>query len=405
MDAHGPPVYRAPQYAIDPPRTGAFAGVHARWLPLCVLAGWLVVTGADLLASEVFGVTLSGEAYGILIYAVVVAWVWVTVVRRGGVNLAVMLRWPRLGTYWFVVAGLLLLQFIFSLAAILLTELVFPGLSESVDDVGQGNLVLAALGLVVLPPLVEELVFRGVLIERFTVKWRVGVAVLVSSVLFGVLHVDPVGAGMFGVVTGLLYLRTGSLWPGILIHAGNNLVALIAIQLSDPSAVEPPPPTVAETLVAAGGLLAVSVPFLAWFIVRTWPTRRTPTPYQRHELEHGLPSRSIAGVEWSGTPGLLTLRVTGTDATLTDTSGGELAVLPLRRVAAVYPSASPSGQQVVVLLLDGSWTTLRRPPGAVRPTLDLALTLRERAALGGVQEPRVRRLQPPRSVQGPVVRP
>ena len=48
------------------------------------------------------------------------------------------------------------------------------------------------------------------------------VAIVVSSVAFGILHVDPVGAGVFGAMTALLYLRTGSLWPAIGAHWGWN---------------------------------------------------------------------------------------------------------------------------------------------------------------------------------------
>ena len=79
-----------------------------------------------------------------------------------------------------------------------------------------------------LPPLVEEIIFRGFLLERWSVKWRVGVAVIVQAVAFGILHVDPVGAGVFGVVMALMYLRSGSLWSRSM-HAINNGTVLLAV--------------------------------------------------------------------------------------------------------------------------------------------------------------------------------
>ncbi len=193
--------------AINPtrPRAGAFSRLHTRWLVVWALVGALLVIGL-MDGAEALGFTVSDELVGVLLYLPIIAWVWLIVVRRNGVRLGAMLRWPRLGTYWFVVAGMLLAQFVFSLAAILVTGLVAPWMDDSLAGVGQGNLILATIGLVVLPPLVEEVVFRGVLLERFSVKWRVGVAVILSAVLFGILHADPVGAGMFGVITGLLYL-------------------------------------------------------------------------------------------------------------------------------------------------------------------------------------------------------
>ena len=86
----------------------------------------------------------SEELLGALLYLPIVAWIGFAVVRRGGVRLGALLRWPSLGTYWFVVAGMLVVQFVFSLAAITLTELVAPWMDDSLAGVGQGNLVVAA---------------------------------------------------------------------------------------------------------------------------------------------------------------------------------------------------------------------------------------------------------------------
>ena len=54
-------------------------------------------------------------------------------------------------------------------------------------------------------------------------------------------------------------------------------------------------------------------------------------------------------------------------------------MLPLERVRAVYPSNVPGGSQVVILLNDGSWTTMQVPPGEPKVNRALALTLSERA--------------------------
>jgi membrane protease YdiL (CAAX protease family) len=379
-DVIAPGAHGAPGAPVGPPgpRTGAFADVRARWLLVWAVVGVGLLTGAATMVGEVLGAGVPEDLLGILLYLPIIAWVALMVVGRAGVDLGAMLRWPALGTYWFVVAGLLVAQFLFSLAAILVTTLLFPGLGDSLEGVGQGNVALAFLSLVVLPPLVEEVVFRGVLLERFTVKWRLGVAILLSAVLFGALHVDPVGAGMFGVITGLLYLRTGSLWPGILIHAVNNLVALVATWLGQPDA-DVPTPDAGETLVAAAGLLAISLPLLVWFIARTWPSRSTPTPYQRHEWQVGLPARRIRPVRWSAAPGPLDAVITSSRAVLSDAGGTPVAVLPLDRVQAAYASAVPGGQQVVILLRDGTWTTLHVPGDAPKPTARLALTVHERA--------------------------
>ena len=275
--------------ALAAPRTGAFGALHTRWLLLWAGAGAVLISAVFAALGEL-GTPASDELLSALLYLPVIAWIWFMVVRRGGVRLRRHAALAALGTYWFVVAGILVVQFMFSLAAITLTELVAPWMDDSLAGVGQGNLLLALIGIVILPPLVEEITFRGILLERFAVKWRVGVAVIVSAVFFGILHADPIGAGMFGVVTGLLYLRTGSLWPGIIIHFVNNLVAVIAIRVAGSEAATQTP-TLSESLTSAGLFLVLSLPFLVWFIWTHWPARGSLTPYQRYEIQAGLPPR------------------------------------------------------------------------------------------------------------------
>ena len=361
------------------PRTGAFGALRTRWLLLWAGAGAVLISVVFAALGEL-GTPASDELLSALLYLPVIAWIWFMVVRRGGVRLGAMLRWPALGSYWFVVAGILVVQFMFSLAAITLTELVAPWMDDSLAGVGQGNLLLALIGIVILPPIVEEITFRGILLERFVVKWRVGVAVIVSAVFFGILHADPVGAGMFGVVTGLLYLRTGSLWPGIIIHLVNNFVALLAIRIVSPEAAEQTA-TLSESLMSAGVFLLLSLPFLIWFIWTHWPSRASLTPYQRFEMQSGLPSRTFRSVAWSGAAAPVQVEATSTHVVVSDSSASPVAVLPLERVNMVYPSTVPGGSQVVILLKDGSWTTMQVPPGEPGANRTLALTLSERAQL------------------------
>jgi membrane protease YdiL (CAAX protease family) len=372
-------VSRASSSGPPAPRTGAFGALHTRWLLVWAGAGAVVVSVVFGALGKLEDPSFS-ELLSALLYLPVVAWIWFMVVRRGGVRLGAVMRWPALGSYWFVVAGLLVVQFVFSLAAITLTELVAPWMDDSLAGVGQGSLLLALIGIVILPPLVEEIVFRGVLLERFAVKWRVGVAVIVSAVFFGILHADPVGAGMFGVVTGLLYLRTGSLWPGIIIHFLNNLVALLAIRIVSPEAATQTA-TLSESLMTAGLFLLLSLPFLVWFIWTHWPARGSLTPYQRYEMQAGLPSRTFRSVAWSGSAAPVRVEATSTHVVVSDGAAEPVAVLPLERINVVYPSTVPGGSQVVILLKDGSWTTMQVPPGAPSANRALALTLSERAQL------------------------
>lgn len=83
---------------------------------------------------------------------------------------------------------------------------------------------LGLISLAVLAPITEEILFRGFLLRRWASKWGTTRAIMASSLLFGVLHPEPIGAALFGIAMCLLYLRTGALWITIIAHSLNNAV-------------------------------------------------------------------------------------------------------------------------------------------------------------------------------------
>lgn len=85
--------------------------------------------------------------------------------------------------------------------------------------------ILGFVSLVAIGPVIEEVFFRGLLLRIWIKKWGLVKSVLLSSLVFGVLHADPIGACAFGIGMSILYLRTQSLYLPILCHAVNNLVA------------------------------------------------------------------------------------------------------------------------------------------------------------------------------------
>lgn len=89
------------------------------------------------------------------------------------------------------------------------------------------------VAVAVLPPLLEELVFRGAMIERFGRKFGFKTGVILSSILFGVMHIDVIGAIIFGVTLSLIYLKTSSLFIPVVIHAINNGLVVIFIFIDD----------------------------------------------------------------------------------------------------------------------------------------------------------------------------
>lgn len=97
---------------------------------------------------------------------------------------------------------------------------------------GRTVLELAAiiLGVTVAAPVCEEFFFRGLLQRGLLERLPALHAVALASVIFSAFHLDPVGFVArveLGILFGLLWLRTGSLWPSILAHSANNLVSTV----------------------------------------------------------------------------------------------------------------------------------------------------------------------------------
>ncbi len=79
-------------------------------------------------------------------------------------------------------------------------------------------------------PFAEELFFRGVLYRFLRERWEVWIGALVNAVLFGAAHLDlsvGVAVGITGFVSALMYERSKSLWPSIIIHVVNNSLKFI----------------------------------------------------------------------------------------------------------------------------------------------------------------------------------
>lgn len=126
--------------------------------------------------------------------------------------------------------------------------------------------------IAVAPALAEELVFRGVIGRGLVARWGLWTGVLVSSVLFALVHFHPVhviAVIPLGIAMHLVYLATRSFWAPVLLHFLNNTWATVASRLSPPGEVEQALASApsAGLLVASGVAVIVLGAFL--FHIRT----------------------------------------------------------------------------------------------------------------------------------------
>ncbi len=131
--------------------------------------------------------------------------------------------------------------------------------------------LLMVISAVILAPVVEEYIFRGILLSSWTIKWGATRAVIISSFIFAIFHIDPVGAFVAGVALCLIYFHTGSLLLVIFIHMINNGLAVVAMfLLPDMFATETPGNAVRQ--------LWYVIPVLVLSLLIIWPMIRKYWP-------------------------------------------------------------------------------------------------------------------------------
>ena len=107
------------------------------------------------------------------------------------------------------------------------------GLEKAVaesDPFVSGSVLILFTGCL-LGPFVEEMVFRGAMTGSLLAKrYNIIVTLAVPSLLFAAVHLNPELLPFYfayGLIAGWFAVRTGSLWPPVVLHATNNTVCAI----------------------------------------------------------------------------------------------------------------------------------------------------------------------------------
>lgn len=212
-------------------------------LPLYPLLGWLrrhpAVTahgwGPDLL---LWATCLDLGIAGLIMLGVTrklwpQAWA-----REGSDGLGFAAAAPR---QW--LAGALVGLIVIPLLGSWLTEWLAHGqtITEQIDalitDAGRWARIPIVLLTVTLVPVVEETLFRGVLLSALRQRFPRAMAVCLTSAAFALAHLGSFdyqwyalpALALFAWALAELRIRSGSIWPGVAAHACNNAVAIIAI--------------------------------------------------------------------------------------------------------------------------------------------------------------------------------
>ena len=186
--------------------------------------------------------TVGAALIYLLCFGIIVTLPWIvkryrTTVREIGLN-----RLPSWMDIGLAPAGFVIYLLSSGLAMYVIAQLV-PGFNAAErQEIGfqdlskQYEYILAFVTLVIIAPIAEEAIFRGYLYGKLRKSVPVWGAVLVTSVLFGLLHMKWDGGLVAGINVGIdvfilsivmcsLREVTGSIWAGVLLHMMKNGLA------------------------------------------------------------------------------------------------------------------------------------------------------------------------------------
>lgn len=206
------------------------------------LLGWSAAQTQEWITNNVAG----QFAYVFIVEALTIAGLLLFLKRHKTKVSVLGMKRPRLRDAGYGLMAYPIYFLIFAVITVIASQLI-PSLNVTqkqelgFDNVqGTVPLVLTFISLVILPPLVEEFLFRGFLYTSMRKYLKFIGAALVTSLLFAVAHLPAGGAAgplyiaaidtfLLSLVLCFLREKTGSLWAGITLHALKNCVAFVSL--------------------------------------------------------------------------------------------------------------------------------------------------------------------------------
>ena len=101
---------------------------------------------------------------------------------------------------------------------------------EAAATLSDGSLIIRLLANALVIPILEELLYRGVIMGQLYFITEPKTAIIISSLLFGILHFNIVQflyAFLVGIALGMLHNRTKRLWTCVFAHGLTNLIVIL----------------------------------------------------------------------------------------------------------------------------------------------------------------------------------
>ena len=135
------------------------------------------------------------------------------------------------------------------------------------------------IAVIIVAPITEEFIFRGVLMHRWAVKWGITASILLTSTVFALVHGDIyiLPRLSLAIISAIAYCNTGLLSVSILLHAMNNFMATLMsfMNLSASDSQE----SVVTIRSLIYGIIYTLLPLPVLFHFLEWPDSISKLPY------------------------------------------------------------------------------------------------------------------------------
>lgn len=112
---------------------------------------------------------------------------------------------------------------------------LFPGFNEVANNLYGGNIIYEIVAIVLIAPILEELLFRGIIYNRLKSYSNKMIAMIISALIFALLHGNMV-QGIYAFIIGLclvyVYEKYKSLKYPMIFHAAANMFSVIVSEVT-----------------------------------------------------------------------------------------------------------------------------------------------------------------------------
>ena len=149
-----------------------------------------------------------------------------------------------------------------------------------------------AFMIVCYGPMIEEIIFRGLILHRWAHKWGLHRGIIAAAVAFALCHSEPLGAFVVAITLSILYLQTRSLVIPIVCHALYNAIVIAGQKI-----------TAINDWRNNPSFLLLCVSLIAGFVYRHWPKANSTLPYYA-SMRVSEANRNTASMSAVERPGL-----------------------------------------------------------------------------------------------------